>query len=191
MQNNARIQASGQRSGDTLYLTTYHLIVGTANPLTIAPKALISVQGTLALVQGDNFDGGRSSYNLVVRGDDETTTPLRLSVIPDTLQRGMRVPVTGSITANGLSLEPDQITVLATPPAELTLNDPVAAPITNNVLVVLIRFSPSADSFTQADVDQVMRRYSRTPSTGNLLDAQAFHPIAHCVFYRVKTFGYL
>ncbi|HEV2038929.1 MAG TPA: hypothetical protein VGT81_02605, partial [Casimicrobiaceae bacterium] len=128
----ARVQVTGQRSGDTLVVASYHVVAGGTGKAGVA-KAPVSeqVQGTLGLVHADNFDQGRSAYSLVVRGSDEATTSLLLAVIPDELRLGMTVVAEGTRAADGVSLEVSAITILALPaPAE----DPLAAPITNNVL---------------------------------------------------------
>src|SRR5205085_1746188 len=85
-------------------------------------------------------------------------TPLVLAVIPDTLRIGMQVVATGTQATDGSSLEVSNITILATPPQS---NGPLAAPITNKVLVVLVQFpGGGAPAFTQAQVDQTMRTNS-------------------------------
>ena len=84
-------------------------------------------------------------------------TRLNLDVIPDAVRAGMTVNVSGSVAADGASLDPTQITILGLAPAEAP--NLSAAPVTNNVLVMPIKFtdSPASDPFTPAQVDQVMR----------------------------------
>ena len=154
---NARVQADGRRSGDALFLTAYHVVAGTTGPAA-RTKASGQAQGTLAIVHADNFEQGRSSYNYIVLGDDgHTTTPLQLAVMPDSLQIGMRVLATGSMASDGFSLEADHVTILTDAPPKPGMNDVSPAPVTNNVLVVLIKFPGTSEAFTQAQVDQVMR----------------------------------
>src|ERR1700736_3495350 len=115
LSNGARIQATGRRSRDTLFLNGYSVVAGPAAPAVRGtPK---QAQGTLAMVHADNFDGGRSTYGLVVRGDDQSTTPLQLAVIPDTLKPGMRVTASGTMSPDGFSIDADRITILSMPPA--------------------------------------------------------------------------
>ena len=146
----ARVEATGQRSGDRLFVTGYHLLPGSASALGVLPKGFPTVQteGTLAVVHADNFDQGRSTYAWVVRGDDQRATPLQFAAMPDGLQIGMRVVVGGTMTADGVSLEANQITVLALPPPEPTDISP--APITNKVLVLLIKFPGTAEALRRA-----------------------------------------
>src|SRR2546427_3832406 len=158
---NASVEASGQRSGDALFVTGYHVVAATAAASATA-KVAAQVQGTLAIVHADNFDQGRSSYNYVVLGDDGRATPLQLAVMPDSLQIGMRVLVTGTMASDGFSLEADHITILAAAPPKAGANDVSPAPITNNVLVVLIKFPGTTEAFTQAQVDQVTRTNSNS-----------------------------
>src|SRR5437588_498580 len=118
-----------------------------------------AASGTLGMVHADNFDQGRSTYGLVVRDSDGRATPLVLAVIPDTLRIGMQVVATGTQATDGSSLEVSNITILAMPPPQS--NGPLAAPITNKVLVVLVQFpGGGAPAFTQAQVDQAMRTSS-------------------------------
>jgi hypothetical protein len=153
-----RVQATGQRAGDTLFVTAYHIVAGPAASAGVT-KALTQAQGTLGMVHADNFDQGRSTYSLVVRDSDGRATPLVLAVIPDTLRIGMQVVATGTPAIDGISLEVSTITILALPSPQS--NDPLAAPVTNNVLVVLVQFpGGGAPAFTQAQVDQAMRTSS-------------------------------
>ena len=150
---NQRVQADGQLSGDTLFLTAYHVVAGDVTFAKVADQ----VEGTLAMVHADNFDQGRSSYSYVVRGDDGSARPLQLSAMPDSLQIGMRVVATGTMASDGFSLDVDQITILAAAPPQSAADDVSFAPITNNVLVILVKFAGTTEAFFQAQVDQVMR----------------------------------
>ena len=170
LSNGASVQATGRRSRDTLFLDGYSVISGpSAAALRSTPK---QAQGTLAMVHADNFDGGRSTYSLVVRGDDETTTPLRLAVIPDTLKPGMRVTASGTASADGVSIDADRITVLTMPAGNQPTSDPLQTPVTNNVIVILVQFSSDGQPFTQAQVDQVMRTNSN--SVANFYQEMSF-----------------
>ena len=109
------------------------------------------------MVHTDNFDQGRSSYSYIVRGDDGRATPLQLAAMPDSLRIGMRVVAAGTMATDGFSLDADHITVLAAAPLQSTADDVLFAPITNNVLVILVKFAGTTEAFSQAQVDQVMR----------------------------------
>src|SRR6266571_4818405 len=127
-------------------------------PAADAPlvAATASVPGRLAVVHADYFDQGRGEYQVVVRSDDGRVTTLILPNVPDVLEIGMSVIAEGRVATDGVSLEASSITVLALP--ELPARDLAQSPITNNVLVILIKFtdSPAGDPFTPAAVQQVM-----------------------------------
>jgi Bacterial Ig-like domain (group 3)/Gametolysin peptidase M11 len=146
-----RVEATGQLDGDTLFATGFRLLAGSATP----SSALIQAEGTLAVVHSDNFEQGRSAYSWVIRGAGESATPLQLVAMPSGLDIGMHVVASGTMAADGFSLDTSQIIILAAPPP-LTAGV-LATPTTNNVLVVLIKFSAASDPFSQADVDQVTR----------------------------------
>jgi len=152
----ARVQVTGQRSGNALVVSSYNVVAGAGGKAALKALVTDQAQGTLALLHADNFDQGRSAYSLIVRGSDDVTTRLALAVTPDELRIGMSVVAQGTLAADGKSLDVSSITILALPQAQPT--DPLAAPITNKVLVILVQFPASGvPAFTQAAVDQVMR----------------------------------
>ncbi|HVR94710.1 MAG TPA: hypothetical protein VHI75_12805, partial [Casimicrobiaceae bacterium] len=152
-----RVEVTGRNAGETLFVTGARALPTVPARATnaSAPVAL-SVQGKLAVAHADYFNEGRGGYSVHVISEDGTATVLQLTVVPDVLQIGMSVIAEGTLSADGVSLKANRITVLALPS---TANDPIQTPIINNVLVILIKFtdSPAADPFTQAQVDQVMR----------------------------------
>src|ERR1700687_3512465 len=152
-----RVEVTGRNAGETLFVTGARALPTVPARATnaSAPVAL-SMQGKLAVAHADYFNEGRGEYSVHVLSEDGTATVLQLAVVPDVLQIGMSVIAEGTVSADGVSLQANRITILALPAAT---NDPVQAPITNNVLVILIKFtdSPAAAPFTQAQVDQVMR----------------------------------
>ena len=153
---NSRVLASGQLSGDAMFVTSYHIVADNGGVAT-QQRVASQVEGTLTIVHADNFLEGRSSYAYVVHGDDGRATPLQVIVMPDSLQIGMRVVAAGTIARDGFSLEANQITILAPQPPKSDAGDISPAPVTNNVLVVLIKFPGTTEAFSQAQVDQVMR----------------------------------
>jgi len=138
----ARAEAVGRTSGDALFVTDAHLVPGSpagAAPVKQAPSTT-QVVGTLTIIHSDDFVRGRGRFSLVVIGDDGHATPMNVAVIPDSVRRGMRVTATGSTAADGFSLDTSSITILA--PAAPTFDQQLgAAPITNNVLVMPIKFT--------------------------------------------------
>jgi hypothetical protein len=148
-----RVEATGTAAGTTLFVTSTRAVAGA--PASDAQGGM-SAQGKLALAHADYFSEGRGEYSVHVISDDGNATVLELAVVPEVLQIGMSVIAQGTLSADGASLQANRITVLALPaPAD----DPAQAPVTNKVLVILIKFtnSPAADPFTAAAVDQVMR----------------------------------
>jgi hypothetical protein len=91
----------------------------------------------------------------VVLSADGHATFLKLAIIPEVLRIGMSVIVEGTLAADGFSLDASAITIVALP--EPSEKEVAAAPVTNKVLVMLIRFTDSpADPFTPAAVQQAM-----------------------------------
>ena len=150
LEGGARVEALGRAVGNTLFVTRVNVIAGAPRDKALSGGATgsASAQGTLSVVHADYFAQGRGEYTLVVQGADGTATPLEVAVIPDSLRAGMSVIATGSIAANGFSLDASNITILAMPPADF--DGPAEAPTTNNVLVMPIKFtdSPASDAFS-------------------------------------------
>ena len=153
-----RVEATGRGQGRALFVTATRGLPpvpgSRARDTTAAQTA--SVPGRLAVVHADYFSQGRGEYQVVVRSDDGRVTSLILPNVPDVLEIGMSVIAEGRVATDGVSLEASSITVLALP--EPSARDLAQAPITNNVLVILIKFtdSPAGDPFTPAAVQQVM-----------------------------------
>jgi FG-GAP-like repeat/Metallo-peptidase family M12B Reprolysin-like/FG-GAP repeat len=159
----AYVQASGRRSGDTLFVTGAKTVAAPQTNNTKVAKASLQnqamqAQGSLLLGHGDNFATGKSVFNLVIHGDDGKMTPLKLAVSASVLQPGAAVIATGTKAEDGFSLAAGHIVIVAPPKAQKRNDVAAKSATTNNVLVVLIKFadSPTADPFTQAQVQQVM-----------------------------------
>jgi hypothetical protein len=152
-----RAEATGAVAGTTLFASSARAVGGVRASPDANAQGTTSVGGKLAVAHADYFDQGRGEYLVHVLSGDGKATTLLLSVMPDALQIGMSVIAQGTLSADGASLQTNRITVTALP-----ANDPVQAPVTNKVLVILIKFtnSPAADPFTPAAVDQVMRTSS-------------------------------
>ncbi len=112
------------------------------------------VQGTLLLAHIDDFEHDRGEFRMVVRRDDGHSTELRLGVLPDSLRTGMTVVAHGTPSADNLSLDTNRIEVLALPatPKARTESFSIQSLTTNNVLVLLVKFTDSApaDAFTSS-----------------------------------------
>ncbi len=150
LSDGARISAAGTLSGNVLNVSLFSVVApAPASRVTAQAETRKSLSGTLAVFHKDFFDQGRGEYGLAVRNGDEPT-PLNVAAIPDALQIGMLINVEGTLAADGSSLDVSTISILAPPPAR----DEVAlAPITNNVLVIPIKFTDlSGEPFSTAQI---------------------------------------
>ncbi len=150
----ARIDATGTLSGQTLavawFVPSAAATISSARKMS-APQAA-SAAGTLAVYHMDFFNQGHGEYGLAVRGSSGEVTRLNVPAIPDALQPNMQVSVDGTAGADGQSIDTSRITILGAAPAQLA--GVAAAPITNSVLVIPIRFSDSpGDSFNGAAIN--------------------------------------
>jgi hypothetical protein len=197
----ARVEAIGRKAGNTLFVTETHVVAGAQGRSATAASGngTTSVQGTLRVFHADYFAEGHGEYGLVIQGDDGHSTQLNLAVVPDTLRAGMSVIAYGSVAANGFSLDVSSITVLAMPRADI--GQPAAAPTTNNVLVIAIKFTDSAaEQFTATAINTQMQTvvapYYQEVSYGqqslNITIACFTTPVpAGCTPARVNTNGWL
>lgn len=159
------LQASGRFNGNTLFVTDMRAQSSSStstasNQAPAAPAATQQVSGTLLLAHADDFANGQSAFNLVVNGDDGRMTPLKLAFIPETLQPGTSVIVSGSLAADGFSLAASRIVIVALAKAEANKRAMAKDLTTNKVLVILVKYNDAATDpaspFAQADVQQVM-----------------------------------
>ena len=159
------IQASGRFNGNMLFVTDLRVQPSSSTSTTtiLAPTAPVATQqisGTLLLAHADDFANGQSAFNLVVNGDDGRMTPLKLAFIPEALQPGTSVIVSGSAAADGYSLAASRIVIVALANADATKRTMAKDLTTNKVLVILVKYNDAptdpASPFAQADVQQVM-----------------------------------
>jgi Gametolysin peptidase M11/FG-GAP-like repeat/FG-GAP repeat len=157
LSDGSRINVTGTFAGNVFNVSLFGVVAQTVSPTRVTAQAQVpkTITGTLAVYHKDFFDQGRGEYGLAVRDAFGEITLLNVPVIPDSLEIGMLISVDGTLAADGTSLDVSSITILA--PAPVKSNEVAAAPTTNNVLVMLIKFTDSpADPFTPADVQQVM-----------------------------------
>ena len=136
-----RINATGTLAGNVLNITFFSVAApasGTSRATTQA-ETRKSVSGTLAVFHKDFFENGRGEYGLAVRDASDKATQLNVAAIPDSLVIGMIVRADGAPAADGVSLDTSAITILADAPAKL--DGTAEAPVTNNVLVLPIKFT--------------------------------------------------
>ncbi len=155
-----RILATGRRAGDMLQVESFGVLSGPSQRAAIQSTASGQVQGTLLLAHADDFEHDRSEFKMVVRGDDDRGTELRLGIMPDVLRAGMTVVAYGTASVDSRSLDTSRVEVLApaASPKVKAQDFSIQSLKTNSVLVLLVKFSdsPSADAFTPAQVQQVM-----------------------------------
>jgi hypothetical protein len=164
----ARIEATGQRNGNTLFVTQVRVAAtppGASRANAQASQTLQAV-GTLRLAHGDYFDIGRGEFMFHVETDDGNMVPLKFAALPDALQAGMRVIVTGKMDVDGVSVLPDNIAILALAPSGADISP--AAVTTKYVLVILMRYADQLTMpFTQAAVQTT---YGGGPGTGSVAE---------------------
>ncbi len=148
-----RINATGTLSGNVFNITLFSVVAtpqttGRATAQTESKKAVL---GTVALFHKDFFEQGKGEYGLALRDAADKTTQLNVAAIPDSLSIGMRVSADGQLAADGTSLDVSTITILGLPPVQQ--NGVAAAPVTNNVLVLPIKFTDTAsEPFSVAQI---------------------------------------
>ena len=154
LSDGSRINVIGTLAGNIFNVTLFTSVAPADSPAraTAQAKARETISGTLAVYHKDFFEQGRGEYGLAVREASGKSTPLNVAAIPDSLEIGMLVSVDGTPAANGSSLDTSSITILA--PAPAGLNDVAPTPVTNNVLVLPIKFTDSpGDPFTVAQIN--------------------------------------
>ena len=153
LSNGTRISASGTLAGNVFNVTLFSVLAqAPAARMTALAQTSKTLTGTLAVYHKDFFDQGRGEYGLAVRDASDAATQLNVAAIPDSLEIGMLVNADGRVAADGSSLDVSNITIIA--PAPTKLSEVAAVPVTNNVLVLPIKFTDSSatDPFTIAAI---------------------------------------
>ena len=151
----ARIEATGQRNGNTLFVTQAR-VAATSQVTDEKASQPLQAVGTLRLAHSDYFDIGRSEFMFHVETDDGNMVPLKFAALPDALQAGMRVIVTGKMDVDGVSVLPDNIAILALAPLRTAASSPAAVTGTKYVLVILMQYADQpTQPFTQAAAQTV------------------------------------
>ena len=150
--SSARVEVSGRHRGKPLEIDS-------ARTLSIIPapanKNMAEVDGTLAILHADDFLDGTSSFIYQVHLASGKPNRLRLGSLPASLEPGMKVRVHGRVEADGESMTPERITILA-PPAQ-TSSASTKAATANSVLVIMANFNNTpAPAYTASLAQQVM-----------------------------------
>jgi hypothetical protein len=141
LSDGARINVTGTLTGDIFKVTLLSSVAPTdsAARAALQAKTKKTVSGTLAVYHKDFFQQGRGEYGLAVRDASNKHTQLNVAAIPDALEIGMLITADGTLAADGSSVDTTSITILA-PPAAMA-SEIAAAPVTNTVLVIPIRYT--------------------------------------------------
>ena len=143
-----RIQATGRRNGSALFVSAMSWERASSGP----PAQRRELRGKLALLHADYFDDDKGEFILAVEDEAGDATPLALPRIPESLDRGMQVTVSGTLASDGVALVPDEITIESLG-SGISKTMAAAGVVTDKVLVILMRFNDSpAIPFTQAQV---------------------------------------
>ncbi len=151
-------EAIGWLQGSAFTVSDMRTVAMTKAQTLTQPSANLEVEGTLLLAHLDFLESGRGEYLYTVRDDAGHMTRLNLAG-GDGLAPGMRVIALGSRSIDGRSMDVDDLTIISAAPKKARIEgQPVTQATTNNVLVILVKFtdSPASDPFTQAQVQDVM-----------------------------------
>ena len=130
-----------------------------APPATGPATTSAEVEGTLGIAHGDDFESGRSQYHYHVQDDAGGVTRLNVLNLPSEVRGGSRVRVTGKRSADGVSLDPETVTIESEPAGTSTASSEMVAKsgTSNSVLVIMANFNnTAAPAFTQSQALQVM-----------------------------------
>jgi hypothetical protein len=167
----ARVEVTGRRHGNPLAVESVRAVQAVpSNEI----KAVAEIDGTLAVLHADYFDDGRSSFIFEVHRASGAVHRLRMASTPAVLQPGTSVRVRGRVDADGESMTPEQITVVARPQSsDGTSTGIVKAATSNRVLVIMANFNnTAAPAFSAAQVQQVMT--SNADSVANFFRETSF-----------------
>jgi Gametolysin peptidase M11. len=151
----ARVTVSGRHDGRWLDVASAREVAGASS--AGGTKSDTQIDGSFAILHADDFAGGKSSFIYQLRQASGKGSRLRLGASPPGLAPGMHVRVAGHAEADGVSITPDHITVLAEPTASTETGTVSKAATADSVLVIMANFSNTvAPAFTSAQAQQVM-----------------------------------
>jgi len=149
-----RVQVTGRIDGRSVRVETAQKLAA-AGPST---KAESEIEGTLAVLHADDFARGRSEFVYVLHPANGGVRRLRLARLPAELKPGAKLRVVGRVEADGESITPSRITIVAAPATTSTTTGVVAKAATaSSALVIMANFANTAlPSYTVAQAQQVM-----------------------------------
>jgi len=150
----ARVKVTGRLEGRSVHVEAAQ-VLGTAGPFV---KADAEVEGTLAILHADDFARGHSEFVYEMHQANGSVRRLRLARLPAELKPGAKLRVVGRVEADGESITPSRITVLAAPATtSSTTGVGAKAATASSVLVIMANFSnTAAPAYSQAQAQQVM-----------------------------------
>jgi len=152
-----RVELAGRRNGRTFDVEAANKLAGAAVAVTGTEDV---DEGTLAIAHTDDFAAGTGRFIYELHTDDGRVRRLDLASLPEVLGYGMRLRVSGRMTADGAGLLPARITILAPGPGGIAT--PRAdvrekAVTVNSVLVIMANFNNTVPpTFTATQAQQVM-----------------------------------
>ena len=169
----ARVEISGRRDGKSVEVEAAQTLVP-GSPAGAATKSGVEAEGSLAMLHADDLAHGRSAYIYELHQSSGEVKRLRMGSLPAPLAPGMRLRVSGRIEADGESISPERITILARPAATSGADAALAKAATaNSVLVIMANFNnTAAPSFTSAQAQQVMT--TNTGSVANFFNEASY-----------------
>ena len=150
----ARVTVTGRLEGRAVHVEAAQTLGATGG----LAKADAEVEGTLAVLHADDFARGRSEFVYEMHQANGSVRRLRLARLPAELKPGAKLRVVGRVEADGESITPSRITILAAPATTSSTTGVVAKAATaSSVLVIMANFSNTAlPSYTAAQAQQVM-----------------------------------
>ena len=149
-----RARIAARRRGNSLEATNVEVLAASSST-----AGTVFLDGTLAIAHADDFANGHSRYNYEVHDDIGGVTTLNVTGLPAELHGGSRVHVSGKRGADGVSLDPETITVESGPAGSGNAQSGMVAKAgtSNSVLVIMANFNnTAAPSYTQAQALQTM-----------------------------------
>jgi hypothetical protein len=150
----ARVKVTGHVEGRAVQVEAAQ----TLDAAVPSAKADAEVEGTLAVLHADDFARGRSEFVYEIHQANGRVRRLRLARLPAELKPGAKLRVVGRIEADGASITPSRITILAAPATTSSTTGAVAKAATaSSVLVIMANFSNTATpAYSSAQAQQVM-----------------------------------
>ena len=139
------VQVAGRRNGTALFVDAFTATTAVVASASRVAGPTTSVTGTLHLWHWDDLDGAVGEFRYAVRTNDDRPVHLDLPVLPEVLQRGMRVRAEGNVAADG-SVQTARVTVLALAPEPVEDKAATKATKTNQVLVIPIKFATNTST---------------------------------------------